>query len=110
MHNFFASPGLVYGRTMGGAHETSEGLALMRLDPAADAAAAGRGTLTGLPVVGALTYRLPRVSAQMVPRLQAFMTSQMLLGGGASADGPAAGAGAGAAPLQQAAAASKADA
>ncbi|GBF99756.1 hypothetical protein Rsub_12531 [Raphidocelis subcapitata] len=57
-------PPLVYGRTMG-AHdpEDSVGAALCAV---ADA------TATGQPCYGFITYRMPNLSARMVPLLEAF--------------------------------------
>lgn len=55
-------PPLVYGRTMGGVPENSEGAAVCKVE-------GGRG---GQPCYGAITYAMPNISARMVPMLQKF--------------------------------------
>ncbi|KAG2485022.1 hypothetical protein HYH03_016225 [Edaphochlamys debaryana] len=54
-------PPLVYGRTMGGVPEQSEGIALCRVE--------AKG---GQSVYGLITYQMPNISARMVPLLQKF--------------------------------------
>lgn len=55
-------PPLVYGRSMGGEPDDSVGAALCAVQ-------AGPG---GQPCYGAITFRMPQLSARMVPLLQAF--------------------------------------
>mmetsp|Transcript_4511 Transcript_4511/g.7631 ORF Transcript_4511/g.7631 Transcript_4511/m.7631 type:complete len:165 (+) Transcript_4511:89-583(+) len=55
-------PPLVYGRSMTGTPESSEGVAVCRVE-------AGPG---GQPAYGLITYSMPNISARMVPMLQQF--------------------------------------
>lgn len=57
-------PPLAYGRTMGARDpDDSVGAALC---------AVMDGTATGAPCFGFITYRMPNLSARMVPQLEAF--------------------------------------
>ena len=60
-------PPLVYGRTMGGVPENSEGIAICKVD-------AG---VTGQPCYGLIAYQMPNISARMVPKLQAFCNTHL---------------------------------
>lgn len=61
-------PPLVYGRTMGGSPEQSEGVALCRVER-------GQG---GAPAYGLITYQMPNISARMVPLLHKFCTDHLV--------------------------------
>jgi hypothetical protein len=63
-------PPLVYGRTMKGTPESSEGWAMCEVPRPG-----GGGTAFGV-----ITYTMPNVSARMVPLLQSFC-EQYLAGG-----------------------------
>mmetsp|Transcript_462 Transcript_462/g.959 ORF Transcript_462/g.959 Transcript_462/m.959 type:complete len:138 (-) Transcript_462:539-952(-) len=60
-------PPLVYGRTMGGPPETSEGCAICKIEQGLD----------GVAAYGMITYKMPNVSARMVPILQEFCTKHL---------------------------------
>ncbi|GAX75236.1 hypothetical protein CEUSTIGMA_g2681.t1 [Chlamydomonas eustigma] len=55
-------PPAVYGRTMDGAPESSEGAAVYKVEPG----------LCGRPCYGFISYKMPNLSARMVPMLQTF--------------------------------------
>ncbi|KAL6754842.1 hypothetical protein V8C86DRAFT_279633 [Haematococcus lacustris] len=60
-------PPLVYGRTMTGQPENSEGIALCKVEKSA----------TGGASFGLITYQMPNISARMVPILQRFCGKHM---------------------------------
>lgn len=60
-------PPLVYGRSMGGVPENSEGVAICKVD-------AGK---SGRPCYGLITYAMPNISARMVPILHKFCTEHL---------------------------------
>lgn len=61
-------PPLIYGRTMGGSPETSEGIAVCKVD-----------NPSGGPAhIGLITYAMPNVSARMVPILQSFCEQNLV--------------------------------
>ena len=71
-------PPLVYGRAMGASTppEEAEGVALCAAGGAwGTEGGGGKASAGGSPVYGVITYPLPHVSAKMVPKLQAFMSS-----------------------------------
>ncbi|KAG1655782.1 hypothetical protein FOA52_013083 [Chlamydomonas sp. UWO 241] len=65
VHRFH--PPAVYGRTMGGTPETSEGAAVYKVDV---------GT-SGGPAYCFITYQMPNISARMVPLLTTFCNEHL---------------------------------
>ncbi|GFR47174.1 hypothetical protein Agub_g8867 [Astrephomene gubernaculifera] len=60
-------PPLVYGRTMGGVPEQSEGCAVCKVEKG----------LGGQACYGLIIYQMPNISARMVPMLQKFCQEQL---------------------------------